>query len=302
MAAVAVAGLASHLPLPVVATVPQAHGALPRLILHEDDMMPGDLLVSHPSLTGPLGGCVALVIRHSSLDTLCLVLNVDCTKDVDAASRANPAAATEGAVGGGQAPPRRPHVHLPPLAAVDPRRRLPQELHDLPMHWGGPHPVPLHLLHSMPLVPSPAAQREPFQRLYDQEVYPGLRCSFVDEAVIAAVERALRSGDAKPSQFGAFVGMLCLDPATLGKYMSKNRWLAVRPPEDDPCPVPVSGWSADHGREAAGSPTTADDRQWAPWRALFAGLGGEFQAWASVDWVQALASLRPGQNLMTLPL
>eukprot|EP00747_Dinoflagellata_sp_TGD_P064062 gnl/TRDRNA2_/TRDRNA2_153720_c0_seq9.p2 gnl/TRDRNA2_/TRDRNA2_153720_c0~~gnl/TRDRNA2_/TRDRNA2_153720_c0_seq9.p2 ORF type:complete len:328 (-),score=45.25 gnl/TRDRNA2_/TRDRNA2_153720_c0_seq9:24-872(-) len=282
MAAVAVAGLASHLPLPVVATVPQAHGALPRLILHEDDMMPGDLLVSHPSLTGPLGGCVALVIRHSSLDTLCLVLNVDCTKDVDAASRANPAAATEGAVGGGQAPPRRPHVHLPPLAAVDPRRRLPQELHDLPMHWGGPHPVPLHLLHSMPLVPS--------------QVYPGLRCSFVDEAVIAAAESALRSGEAQASQFGAFVGMLCLDPATLGDYMRRNHWFALRPPEDDSFPVPISGWSADSGCE------TGDDRQWAPWRALFAGLGGEFQAWASVDWVQALASLRPGQNLMTLPL
>eukprot|EP00747_Dinoflagellata_sp_TGD_P064056 gnl/TRDRNA2_/TRDRNA2_153720_c0_seq3.p1 gnl/TRDRNA2_/TRDRNA2_153720_c0~~gnl/TRDRNA2_/TRDRNA2_153720_c0_seq3.p1 ORF type:complete len:332 (-),score=42.36 gnl/TRDRNA2_/TRDRNA2_153720_c0_seq3:24-884(-) len=286
MAAVAVAGLASHLPLPVVANEPQAHTALPRLI-RQDDIMPGDLLVSHPSLTGGLlGGCVALVIRHSSLDTLCLVLNVDCTMDVDEASRANPAAGTDGAVSSRhayrQAPPRRPHVHLPPLAAVDPRRRLPQELHDLPMHWGGPHPVPLHLLHSMPLVPS--------------QVYPGLRCSFVDEAVIAAAESALRSGEAQASQFGAFVGMLCLDPATLGDYMRRNHWFALRPPEDDSFPVPISGWSADSGCE------TGDDRQWAPWRALFAGLGGEFQAWASVDWVQALASLRPGQNLMTLPL
>ena len=46
-------------------------------VSNANDVKPGDLLVAHPGLTEEgLGGCVAMVLRHSEFDTLCLVMNV----------------------------------------------------------------------------------------------------------------------------------------------------------------------------------------------------------------------------------
>jgi len=255
------------------------------LITDPSRVQRGDFLVAHPYLTDEgLGGCLGVVLRHSPLDSLCLLLNVD--GGIDGAGSGVGAGASGRHTAGPQSqrPSWRLHVHLPPLAPQDPRNVLPAVLGSIPLRWGGPHPVPLHLLHSVPLVPPPARQTEAFQRITGHEVCPGLWCSFLDARVLSAVERALRRGEASPQHFGAFVGMLCLQPGRLGAYMAQNHWFILRASAPERWPIPPQGW----GSTAWGvDQQWADDRCWGPWRALLRALGGEFADWASVGWVGA---------------
>lgn len=245
-------------------------------VSNANDVKPGDLLVAHPGLTEEgLGGCVAMVLRHSEFDTLCLVMNVDAGVNATATWK-SPAQR--------QRPPFRLHVHLPPIAPEDPRQMLPEAMQKIPLRWGGGHPTPLHLLHTMPLVDTTRHQAT-YQRLTGHEVYPGLWCSYVDEAVLQAVSQKLQDGEAKPSDFGAFVGMMCMEPGRLENYMIQNHWFVVRPREESKGAGPHQGWGG-----TAWSPDGRwmDDRQWAPWRSILSDLGGEFADWADVDWVSVM--------------
>lgn len=241
--------------------------------------------MGHPHMTDidGTGGCVALVLRHTAFDTMALVLNVDgCVDDPELPPRTD-AGLGWSALPNVQRPLSRIHVHLPPLAHVDARKYLPKELHRIPMRWGGAHPVPLHLLHSVPLVDPPSSiQVEPFQRLTGHYVCPGLWCSYVDREVIDATERALDAG-AGTENFGAYVGMICLERNECGllDFMTRNHWLVVRP--RIPLAISPQGWSGGFARGPQGE--FKDDRQWDPWRTIMSKLGGEFADWAKTEWV-----------------
>lgn len=247
------------------------------LVLRSTDVKAGDLIVAHPGLTQEgLGGCVGVVLRHSPEDTLCMILNVDSGINENAAWQ-SPLQRRR--------PPWRLHVHLPPIAQEDPRHRLPTALHKVPLRWGGPFPTPLHLLHTVPLT-TPTRKNGTFERLTGHEVYPGLWCSFVDDHVLKAVDEKVQSGEAQPSNFGAFVGMMCLEPDRLENYMIQNHWFIVRPRGD--WQPPPEGWG---GFAWTPDGQWIDDRQWAPWRTIMDHLGGEFAEWAAVDWRTGLPGL-----------
>merc|ERR1719362_679007 len=244
-----------------------------------EDVRSGDLIVGHPCLTQEgLGGCVGIVLRHSPIDTLCLVLNVDSGVSVShgwhsSCHRHRPA--------------WRLHVHLPPLATNDQRRVLPTALQHVPLRWGGPYPTPLHILHTTPLALPTARHSETFQRLTNHEVHPGLWCSYVDEPVLEALTDVLKGGDAPPSRFGAYVGMLTMEPGKLENYMIMNHWFVARPMVSSfvkgRWSVPPQGWGTSvWGRDYQ----WIDDRQWDPWRSIVSHLGGEFAGWAGIDWLK----------------
>jgi len=297
-AAVAVNCAAARVPLPLCSTsdswadIQSILGVKNlSMVSKADDVKMGDLLVAHPSLTDEgLGGCVGIVLRHSPLDTLCLILNVDsgvdCGSHGSFQTGSRPHAPGGAASSNSQRPSWRLHVYLPPLAQQDPRNSLPASLQSVPLRWGGPHPVPLHLLHTVPLLRGPQGpQKECFQRLTGQQVYPGLWCSFADAPVVEAVRCKLENGEAHSKDFGAFVGMMCLEPDRLENYIRQNHWLVLHPTLTGTSAVPTQGW----GRHVWGQcGEWIDDRQWLPWRAILNNLGGEFQDWAHIDWVNAM--------------
>lgn len=287
MAAVGVATTVMRSPLPYCQNW-QPSSNRPRglhLVENPGNIMQGDYLLGHPSLAEDgVGGCVAIVLRHSQSETLCLLLNVNADV-LDTAQTPN---SFESMLGHLQSPmhprrpgrmPRRPHVCLPPLAAQDPRVALPAPLRSSPLGYGGAHPTPLHLLHSTPLQFDPQMDRR--QRLVGWEVRPGLWCSHVDEQVANAARQALEQGKAVPQQFGAFVGMVTYGPGGLANSVLQNHWIPVRPSARDLWQAPPQGW-------VAGVAASQDDRHWGSWRDLLSCLGGEYAEWAKVDWMRAI--------------
>mmetsp|Transcript_96728 Transcript_96728/g.167899 ORF Transcript_96728/g.167899 Transcript_96728/m.167899 type:complete len:450 (+) Transcript_96728:80-1429(+) len=288
MAAVGVATTVMRSPLPHCQSWQPSSSQLGGLHVVENpgNIMKGDYLLGHPSLAEDgIGGCVAIVLRHSRSETLCLLLNVnaDVLDDADAQLPNSP----QSMLGHLQSPmhprrlgrmPRRPHVCLPPLAAHDPRQVLPEQLRSSPLRYGGAHPAPLHLLHSTPL--KLTAPMEQQQRLVGWEVRPGLWCSYVDEQVANVAREALEHGKAVPQQFGAFVGMIAYGPGDLANSVLQNHWIPVRPLARDAWHVPPQGW-------VASVAASQDDRHWGSWRDLLSSIGGEYAEWAKVDWMRA---------------
>jgi len=254
-------------PLPPIAASGPRKRTQPRLpeVTLAQTPRRGDLVLLHPSQSASLlGGTVGLVLRTSHLDSLVLALNLPVE------GRPNPFGGSYAATGG----------------AGDPRLQLPQALRDAPLKYGGTHPIPLHLLHSVPLEDARAAmpQTDAWQRLTGHEVIAadssgcgGLWCSFADQGILAAVKDAITSGRASPNDFGAFVGMIALEGGVLQDHVRKGYWHVLRPSWRNGWSYPVQGWS-DH---------------WGVWRGLLRSLGGEFAAWASVDWQLGLAEASP---------
>merc|ERR1711920_1070554 len=96
------------------------------VVENADNIQAGDYLLGHPMADG-ISGCVAIVLRHSPLDTLCLLLNIDADGGTDNVTVQDDAQNTTMA-GYVQSPwhprrvgqmPRRPHIHLPPIASED---------------------------------------------------------------------------------------------------------------------------------------------------------------------------------------
>lgn len=246
------------------------------LILKPEQVRSGDLVVVHPYLTKEdTGGCVGVVLRHSPLDTLILVVNVDAGIDLEAPW--NEQVEYQKSF----RPVWRLHAYLPPIAPEDPRQFLPPALRNVPLSWGGRYPTPLHLLHSVPLDVPAVEQSETFQRVSGHQILPGLWCSFADGRVVEAAAQKLETGESFPENFGGFIGMECLQPGKLREYMRMNHWFVIRP---GGVVLPPQGWRCS-------SPVVGkwDDLNWAPWRAALTSVGGEFRDWAEVDWA-AVAS------------
>jgi hypothetical protein len=114
------------------------------------------------------------------------------------------------------------------------------------------------------------------------QVKPGLWCSYPDDKVLQAASQKLETGEARLSDFGAFVGMVALEPDRLRHYMIQRHWFVARPSGGRAWETPPQGWG---GFVYDKDGQWIDDREWQPWRAVLQGLGGEFADWAQIDWL-----------------